>query len=150
MNESSYRMVKIEMETRIRAPRSVVYHALTDGYADWWPHKFYADSTLYFDNVVGGTLGERFADGGAVAFGTIMMLKPNEKVITVGIGLMGSYSAKNTESLSDDGEFTVYKRQLHLWGEVPEEFERMMTEGSRQLMEDALKNFCEAKAGGKA
>ncbi len=148
MNESSYRMVKVEMETHIRAPKSVVYRAITEGYADWWPHKFYADSTLYHDNVVGGTLGERFAGGGSIAFGTIMMLKPDEKVITVGIGLMGSYSAKNTESLSEDGEFTIYKKQLHMWGEVPEEFEKMMVEGARQLMETALKNYCEAKAGG--
>ncbi|MBX3119450.1 MAG: helix-turn-helix domain-containing protein [Fimbriimonadaceae bacterium] len=150
MNESSYRMVKIEMETRIRAPKSVVYHALTAGYPEWWPHKFHADSTLYFDNVVGGTLGERFARGGSVAFGTIMMLKPDEQVIVVGIGFMGNFSAKNSETLSQDGEFTVYKKQLSMWGEVPEELEKMLEEGSRQLMEDALKKYCEAKAGGAA
>lgn len=144
MNDAPYRQVKIELESHILAPRQIVYDALTVNYAKWWPHRSRPDAELYFDNVIGGTLGERWPGGGGWVYGNICMLLPGEKVMTCGIGMMGDYTATNLESLcsQEDGS-TIYRKKLHLWGDVPEDLERMFREGSQSIVNEALKSYCE-------
>lgn len=149
--DNENRFVTIEMETRIAAPRSVVWRALTVDYPEWWPHRFREDGVCYHENRVGGTLGEKWPDGGQAAYGTIQWLEPERKQVTNGVGFMGEHCATNTETLEDDGNGgTIYRRSLKLWGKVPESMEQMFRDGSRALMESALKTYCERKAGGAA
>jgi len=53
----------------------------------------------------------------------------------------------SVETLEEDKGGTLVKRSMHLWGSVPEEVEKMYREGSRQLLEDALRNYCEKGIG---
>lgn len=142
MSENN-RNVKIELESIIQAPRDIVYRAITVGYGEWWPHKTRADAEVYHDNALGGTMGEKWPEGGGLVYGSITMLKPGEKVMTIGIGMMGDYTATNLETLSDVPGGTKYQKRLHLWGEVSPELETMLRDGSKQLIDDALKAYCE-------
>jgi DNA-binding transcriptional ArsR family regulator/uncharacterized protein YndB with AHSA1/START domain len=147
MNEQDYRLVQIELETVIQAPVDIVFDALTKNYPEWFPHRFREGGQLYHDNCLGGTLGEKWSDGGGVAYGTVMWLQPNAKVVTVGIGLFGDYTSTQTETVEPaQGGGTVYKKRLHLWGKVTPELEKMLTEGSQALANANLKSYCEAKA----
>ncbi len=146
MAEPSQRFVKIELETRVEATRSTVYRAITAELGAWWPHRFRSDGEVYHEGRVGGTLGERWPDGGGVAYGTIMWLELDTKQVTSSIGVFGDYVATNTETLIDADGATIYRKSLHLWGDVSEEMVKMFREGSRQLMEQSLKAYCERVA----
>lgn len=148
MNEPENRFVKIEIETRIQAPKSVVFEAITTRMGEWWPHRFRADAAVYHDACLGGTMGEKWPDGGGAVYGTITWLERDVRVTTTNVGLMGDCVATNTETVTQDGATTVYRKSLHLWGAVPEELERVLREGAQQLAQDALVAFCEQKAGG--
>lgn len=143
VNESKYRHVDIELETRIEAPVERVFQALTAEYPKWWPHSFREGAEIYHDNRVGGTLGERWPDGGGVAYGTIMWLQLNTKIVTVNVGLFGDYTTTNRETLEADGDATIYRKSMHLWGDVPADVENMLRNGARELAEKNLKAYCE-------
>lgn len=144
MESTEFRLVKIELEMRVNAPREKVYRALTEEYPNWWPHRFKEDSTIYFENRVGGTLGEKFSNGGGAIYGTIVYMDAPRVLITSGMGALSrGMVGFNEEKLEEDGEWTVYKRALSMWGSIPPEMERMFTEGSRQIMETALRNYVE-------
>jgi len=145
MDTASFRLVKIELEMRINAPRERVFAALTTEYGNWWPHRFKPDSTCYCDARPGGEIGERFADGGGAIYGYIVYLDPGVKLVTSGMGALArGHVGYGVETLEDDGEGTLYKRSMTLWGDVPPEIEVMFREGSRQLMEDALRGYLES------
>lgn len=145
MSEQNYRQVKIELETLIQAPANVVYDAITRNYPKWWPHSFRDGAVIYHENKVGGTLGEQWADGGGVAYGTVMWLQTNKKVVTTGVGLFGDYTSTNTETLEEADRGTIYRKKLHLWGDVSAETEDMLRNGARELAEENLRAFCESQ-----
>ena len=51
------------------------------------------------------------------------------------------------ETLSEHDGGTLLKRSMHLWGTVSEETEKMYREGSRILMEESLRDYCERGIG---
>lgn len=147
MENEQLRIVRIEIETRINAPRDTVYRAITEGFVNWWPHKFRPDGELFYENRIGGNYGEKWPDGGGFIFGTIASMQPGKSVKATGIGMFGDFTAANTETLEDSADGgTIYKKSLHLWGIVTPEVEKMLTEGSQALVEKALKGYCEAES----
>jgi DNA-binding transcriptional ArsR family regulator len=142
--ENSFRLVKIEQELRINAPREKVFKALTSELGAWWPHRFKADSTVYCDDFVGGTSGEKFAEGGGALYGQIVYYDPPHKLAQAGASaLTKGMNAYGVESLEEDGEGTLYKKSLTFWGDVPDEMVKMFEMGMRALMEKALVGYVE-------
>lgn len=147
MDTNGIRLAQVEMEMEINAPRERVYAALTTEYANWWPHRYKEDSQVVVDARVGGSMGERFANGGGAQYGTFAYLDPPHKVVTTGPSSLNngfsSYCVDTLEETESGG--TRLKRTMKLWGLVPEEMERMFRDGTRALMEQALKAYCERK-----
>jgi uncharacterized protein YndB with AHSA1/START domain len=142
--ESSFRLVKIEQEMRISAPREKVFKALTSELGAWWPHRFKPDSTVYCDDHIGGTSGEKFANGGGAIYGEIVYFDPPYKVAQSGASALAKgMSAFGVDTLEEDGDGTLYKKQITFWGVVPEETEKMYEMGMRAILEQALKNYVE-------
>jgi uncharacterized protein YndB with AHSA1/START domain len=148
MDANEYRLVNIEMEMVVGAPRAKVFAALTDEYGNWWPHRYKADSTCTCDPRVGGHYGETFRGGGGAIYGTIAYFDPGHLVVTTGpSSLAKGMSAYSREEVADHPEGTLYKRSLQMWGSVSEELETSFREGTRMLMETALRDYVEKGVG---
>lgn len=145
MNDSSqFRLVKIETEIRIRASRENVFRAFTDDYDEWWPHRYKPDSKCTVDARPGGYIFEHFASGGGAVTGTIVYIDSPSKMIGSGpSSLLRGFESFSSMSFEEDGEDTILKRSMELWGDVTEEDEKMFREGTRLLMELALKGYLE-------
>lgn len=150
MNQDSHRQVRIELETRIKAPSDLVFRAMTEGFPNWWPHRMKPGATLFFEPELGGRFGENWPDGGGVIYGVITLLDPGKKYVATNIGMFGDYTATNTESVEPDGAETIMRKSVHMWGDVSPEIETMIRDGGRQLIEDALRMYCEAQVGSQS
>lgn len=148
VDQTQYRHVQIELELHINAPRDRVFKAVTEEFGNWWPHRYKPDSTCYCEPVVGGKIGERFSNGGGAVYGEIVYLDPPYKWISSGASSLNrGCHGYSVETLEDHEGGTLVKRSMHLWGTVPEEAEKMYREGSRMLLEQALKDYCEKGIG---
>ena len=145
MNQTEFRRVKIAMELPIKAPRDKVFAAFTDDYDKWWPHRYKPDSTCTVQVEPGGYVVERFKDGGGAVTGTVVYVdRPSKLIATIPSCLCRGFESFSVETFEDDGNGgTVLKRSMELWGELSDETEKMFVEGSRHLMEVALKRFVE-------
>ena len=143
--ESSFRLVKIEQEMRIKAPREKVFSAITSNLNDWWPHRFKPDSEVYCEPKVGGTSGEKFASGGGATYGEVVYIDPPHKLAQSGASALAKgMNAFGVDTLEEDGEGgTIYKKELNFWGIVPEDTVQMYEMGMRAIMEKALKGYVE-------
>ena len=142
--ESSFRLVKIEQEMRINAPREKVFAALTSNLNDWWPHRFKPDSEVYCEPRVGGTSGEIFLGGGGAIYGEIVYLDPPHKLAQSGASALAKgMNAFGVDTLEEEGEGTRYKKELNFWGVVPEDMVKMYEMGLRAIMEKALIGYLE-------
>jgi uncharacterized protein YndB with AHSA1/START domain len=148
MDQTQFRHVQIELELPISAPRERVFAALSTEYGNWWPHRYKPDSTCYFEAVPGGKIGETFANGGGAIYGEVVYIDAPNLLITSGASSLnrGMQGFNREELLERDGG-TLLKRTLHLWGNVSEDMERMFREGSRHLLDTALKDYLEKGIG---
>ncbi|HTQ09104.1 MAG TPA: helix-turn-helix domain-containing protein [Fimbriimonadaceae bacterium] len=148
MDQSEYRHINVEMELYIDAPRERVFRAITEEYGNWWPHRYKPDSTCYCEPFVGGKIGEKFSNGGGAIYGEIVYFDPPYKAVSSGASSLNrGLQGYSVDTLEEQGEGTLVKRSMHLWGSIPENVEKMYREGSRQLLEDALRNYCEKGIG---
>jgi DNA-binding transcriptional ArsR family regulator len=148
MDQGQYRLVEIEMEMQIAAPRERVFAALTAELGNWWPHRYKDGSDVYCDPVIGGRIGERFKDGGGAVYGEIVYLDAPAKLACTGpSALQKGLSSFTTDTLEEVDGGTLLKRSFQIWGSVPNEIEDMYRKGTRQIMEDALKSYCERGIG---
>jgi DNA-binding transcriptional ArsR family regulator len=148
VDQSNYRHVQIEMEMHIKAPVEKVFAALTSKFDNWWPHRYKPDSTCFFEVEVGGKSGERFKNGGGAIYGEVVYLDAPNKLITSGSSSLNrGLHGYTVESLEAQDGGAVYKRSAQLWGTVPEEIEKMFREGTRQITERALIDYCEKGVG---
>lgn len=145
MNPSEFRLVKIEMEVRINAPRERVFAAFTDDFDKWWPHRYKPDSTCVVEAKPGGLMLENFKNGGGAVTGTVVYIDPPHKLVGTGpSSLLRGIDSYSVQIFEDDGQGgTIFKRSMELWGVVSEEMERGFVEGTRKLMEDALRGYLE-------
>jgi hypothetical protein len=144
MNDSTswFRVVKIELEVEIAAPPKKVFDALTSELHAWWPHRMREGSKVTHDCRVGGLIAESWPGGGAL-YGTITVFDPPMRCSSVVQGFMGACTIANDDLVEARGDGAVYKKSLKIWGEVPEEMERMFREGSAAILHQALKSYCE-------
>jgi len=144
LDHNDYRLVRIESEMRINAPREKVFAALTSEYDNWWPHRYKPDSTCYAEGKVGGFIGESFRNGGGAITGVIVYYDPPYKLMASSPGALNRGTASYAiDTLEEDGDVCIYKREMQIWGTVAEELEQMFRDGTRALMEGALKDYLE-------
>lgn len=142
---NNFRDVQIETEIFVKATPERCFDALTKDYNEWFPHRFKPGSTVYSDAHVGGTNGERFANGGGAIHGTVLYSDAPTLLIVGGAGAMldGSSSFSRVELVPSEGG-TILKRRMRFWGIVRDEFEEMMTAGSRALLEGSFRAYVES------
>lgn len=146
--DHEYRHVKIEMEMRIDAPREKVFAALTTEFDNWWPHRYKPDSTCYVEAREGGFCGEKFKNGGGAVTGMVVYYDPPHKIAASSpSSLNRGTNSYSVDTLTEDGNGCLYKRSMDLWGSVSEETERMFRDGTRALMEQALRAYVETGKG---
>jgi DNA-binding transcriptional ArsR family regulator/uncharacterized protein YndB with AHSA1/START domain len=144
MEQNADRIAKIEMEQRFDAPIEKVFAALTTELDNWWAFRFKNESKVIVEPWVGGRIYEDWGDGNGALYGNIVYLDPPYKVASRGPGgINGNFSNFNWDILERDGEGTKRKVSLRMWGEVPDEMEKMFTEGSKAIMEKLLKDYVE-------
>lgn len=141
---SDFRQVQIEHEVRIKASREACFHALTRHYNDWFPHRYKPDSEVYCDAHVGGASGERFANGGGAIHASVVYVDAPSKLILSGLGAMlERCSVYAVHTFEADGDSTIYKRRMNLWGVVSPEAEQGLRQGSQFLIEKCMVEFIE-------
>jgi uncharacterized protein YndB with AHSA1/START domain len=144
VHQMGYRHIKIEMEMRINAPREKVFAAFTTNYDKWWPHRYHDDSTCSVEAKAGGHIYEQFKAGGGAITGTVVYIEPPYKLATSGPSSLGrGLSSYSVATCEEDGENTLFKRSMELWGSISEEVEKMYRDGGHQLMEVALRGYLE-------
>ncbi len=148
VDQAQYRHIQIELELHIKAPREKVFRALTEEFGNWWPHRYKPDSACFCDPVVGGRIGERFSNGGGAIYGEIVYLDPPFKYVSSGSSSLNrGLHGYTVETLEEHEEGTLLKRSSHLWGSVTDDVEKMYRDGSRMLLEQALRDYCEKGIG---
>lgn len=139
-----FRSVLIETEIRVKASPQRCFDALTKNYNDWFPHRFKPGSTVYSDAHVGGTNGERFADGGGAVHSTVLYVDAPNAITYGGSGAMlDGCNVHSRYRLVADQDETVVQRRLHLWGIVSPEFEKSFRDGTRMLFESSFRDYVE-------
>ncbi len=145
MENEQFRLVKIESELHVKAPREQVFSAFFENYDAWWPHRYYPESKCSAEEKPGGFIYEHFPQGGGAITGTVVYVdRPSKFVATGPSSLSRGSSGYNVVSFEEDGHGgTVLKRSLEIWGSVPDELEKMFREGTKQFLDGALLGFLE-------
>jgi DNA-binding transcriptional ArsR family regulator/uncharacterized protein YndB with AHSA1/START domain len=142
--EEAGRIIKIEQQQRLNAPIEKVFAALTVEMDEWWGMRFKDESKIVVEPWVGGRIFEDWGGGQGALYGNIVYFEPPYRVCSRGPGgINGNFSNMNWETLERDGDATIRKVSLRIWGEVPPEMEKMFTEGSKAIAEQMLRNYVE-------
>jgi len=142
---NSFRSVQIETEVFVKAPAQRCFDALTKNYNDWFPFRFKKGSTVYSDAHLGGMNGERFPDGGGAVHATVLYVDAPYALTYGGPGAMlDGCSIFSSYKLAEQGDGTLVQRRMHLWGDVPEELEKSLRDGTRYMFENSYRQYVES------
>ena len=147
------RVLTLELEIPIHAPREKVWRMLTEEIHQWWPRDFYASSNpkaMRFETKLGGRLYEESADGGGVLWYTVIAVTPGVSVdlagnLTTAFG--GPAQTLLRLALREQGDQTVLELSDAVVGNVGDRTAATLEEGWRALFEAGLKQFVEAGSG---
>lgn len=143
LEETAGRIIKFELETRIDAPRERVFEALTTGMDAWWPHRTRDDAVIVFESRLGGLLYEDWGDGKGLVYGEVVAFDPPRFSKLRGPGGVGfGVTSFNRDELEEDGDGTIYRKSLQMWGDVSDEAAEMYESGTRSLLA-ALRRYLE-------
>lgn len=144
MEAAEHRLVRIEAEVEIDARPDQVFHALTTGLDEWWPHRSKEGATVVYEAHPGGRVFEDWGAGRGLLYGTLVAYDPPERAILVANGGLGenTYTSKNIDVVESKGDGSVYKKTFLLWGVIPEETETMFRNGTG-LLSQRLKEHLE-------
>jgi DNA-binding transcriptional ArsR family regulator/uncharacterized protein YndB with AHSA1/START domain len=140
------RAEQIAQETRIRAPRGRVWHALTEGIDGWWEHRAGdGPSTVTLDARVGGQFGLAYGDGAGWLWGVVARVEPGRMLELSGpLGMPGAVVNVYRYELSDDGDGTLVRLTHDMLGTIDDERVASYTKGWRHLIDVRLRELCEA------
>jgi uncharacterized protein YndB with AHSA1/START domain len=145
---ATYRVVHVEAESVIKAPPERVYNAIVHELDAWWPHRFKPDSTIVTDVRAGGSIEERFTDGGSALYGVIVWLEPGVKIASSAPSCMNkSFTSFNVETFEPHAEGTLHKKSLTLTGNISDQMEAGFREGVSSSLAKALLDYCETGTG---
>jgi DNA-binding transcriptional ArsR family regulator len=138
------RVVKIETEIRVAAPPEKVFAALTEDLDAWWPHRFRPNGKMVMECKLGGRWYEDWGDGQGAQHAIIVWWEPPFKYAATGPGAMTrQFMSNDVATVVADGDGSIYRKSLTLWGDVPDELERGFREGARAALEKHLREYCE-------
>jgi DNA-binding transcriptional ArsR family regulator/uncharacterized protein YndB with AHSA1/START domain len=144
------RVLTLELEIPIEAPRDKVWRMLTEEVHQWWPRDFYASANpkaMRFETKLGGRLYEESEDGGGVIWYTVIAVTPGVSVDLAGhltSAFGGPAQTLLRLALREQGESTVLELSDAVVGNVGDRTAATLEEGWRALFETGLKQFTES------
>ncbi len=144
MQMKSDQVVKIEAEIHLEASPEEVFTALTTELDGWWPFRSREHARVVYEPHVGGRMYEDWGDGAGMLYGQILVYDPPRLSKTLS-GSVGNdpYTSMNIDAVEPDGQGSLYKKTLILWGGVPEETPGTLRSGIATFMEKNLKPYVE-------
>ncbi|HVE93224.1 MAG TPA: helix-turn-helix domain-containing protein [Actinomycetota bacterium] len=145
VEEQVARVVHIENELRVHAPREKVWQALCDEQHKWYPHNYGGERLrrIVFEPRVGGTCYEDWGDGRGISYGTVKYFDPPNSYCLMG-SLRGGTTLEHWYELSIDGDQTVVKQSMYAFGPITEEgAEGIRTHGDLSRFEKNLRDWVE-------
>lgn len=152
MSITKAEIAEITMEVDINGTPEQVWKALTSDIGDWWPAEFFSGGetgkrTYYLDATPGGTMGERWDDGGGVIWANVVGVEPNKRLQVTGTsfpGWGGPAQWLGVWVLTAKGKITKLKFTENSIGHVSPGYEADKDKGWRFLW-DALAAHIEGK-----
>ena len=146
MDQQAGRIVKVETEVRLNAPPEKVFAAFTTELDKWWAFRINPACRIVFEPWPGGRIYEDWNGAAGALYGIVALLDPPNKLVSRG-GLTEAWHAVNTEEAVPDGDGTIYRKSLRLWGEISDEAAEMFTQGTRAIAEQLIKQYVEDGIG---
>jgi uncharacterized protein YndB with AHSA1/START domain len=149
MTHYDVRAVQYEIRTKMAAPISRVWKAMTNQINDWWLPDFHViakDSVVTLDAVAGGQLVERTATSSLLWYTVIEVTLERSLTLAGYITPQwgGPCSTLITCTLSKEGDATLVTLQDAVWGHVSDKLVSSLRSGWEQLLNEGLKKYVEA------
>jgi DNA-binding transcriptional ArsR family regulator/uncharacterized protein YndB with AHSA1/START domain len=147
---STFQSLDIQLEIAIAASPETVWKALTTEMAAWWPKDFLIGPAqgLIVEPHVGGRIYEDWGDGDGACWGTVIVLETGKKIQWAG-DLTAEYGGPartfTTYTLVPQGEGTLLQFRDTPFGRLGDGAGTGMEDGWKQLLEGALKSYCEGR-----
>jgi DNA-binding transcriptional ArsR family regulator/uncharacterized protein YndB with AHSA1/START domain len=116
------RVVRIESELRVSAPRGRVFEALTAEQHRWYPYNYGNDRVrdLVFEPRVGGNVYEDWGDGAGHHYGVVTHYDPPAAFSMRG-GLAGSTVLENNFELTESAGVTIVRHSMTAFGDLSDD-----------------------------
>jgi uncharacterized protein YndB with AHSA1/START domain len=145
--EQAPRLIKLENEVRLDAPMAKVFDALTIKLDQWWQFRRNPQSTVVFEPHVGGRMFEDWGNGKGILYGINTAYDPPNSFCSAGTTGWTAANFVTWHRLEADGNKTILKKSMQLFGEVTDELVTMLEQGNRAIMEKQLKDYVERGIG---
>ncbi len=147
MPEQTPRLVKIENEITLNAPMQKVFDALTVKMDEWWQFRRNPNSKIIFEPHVGGRMFEDWGDGKGILYGMNTAYDPPNSFCSAGVTGWNASNFITWHRLEADGNKTIVKKSMQLFGDVTDDLVSMIEQGNRAIMEKQLKDYVERDIG---
>lgn len=139
------RLMRLYEDVILQAPPARVFHTLLWDVNTWWIHRFEHSSRMILEPTLGGRFYEELpGEGGAILFGMITRLKPNQLLQFNGtMGMGGAVVGSVSWTVTEDHEGSLLGISHHAMGEFNAEEEDRYRLGWRMLLDDHLKPLIE-------
>ena len=120
--QTEFRVIKLESEIRLRAPRERVWDAMTIEQQKWYPYSYGQArlKAIVFEERVGGQCYEDWGDGNGTLYSTVTYFdKP--KALCLRGSLKGAIHLEQWAILTEDGEETVLKHSTVAYGAISDD-----------------------------
>ena len=147
MPEQQPRLVKIENQITLNAPLQKVFDALTIKLDEWWQFRRNPNSRIIFEPHVGGRMYEDWGSGKGILYGINSAYDPPNSFCSAGTTGWSASNFITWHRLEADGNKTILKKSMQLFGEVTDELVTMIEQGNRAIMEKQLRDYVEPGIG---
>jgi DNA-binding transcriptional ArsR family regulator/uncharacterized protein YndB with AHSA1/START domain len=141
------RQLHIAQEITIQASPSEVFRALTEGIGEWWGAPYLYDQEardVVLEPRVGGLMREETSDGGAVAWATVVEIRPNRTLELSGVvGMRGAVAGLIRFELEEKNGGSLLKLDHRAVGDIEPEMEGNYQGGWNDLLATRLKGYVE-------
>ncbi len=144
--DKPYRVIEVENEIRLRAPRERVFAALTTEQDKWYPHNYGGErlKSIVFETRVGGACYEDWGNGAGKLYGVVTWYDP-PSVVSMLSHLGGSIDIEHSFGCTTDGDETILKQKMVAYGAISDEAaEGIRSHGDLKATEAELRAYVEA------
>jgi DNA-binding transcriptional ArsR family regulator/uncharacterized protein YndB with AHSA1/START domain len=149
--DEQLRVMKIETEVRLAAPRERVFEAITVRFGEWWPHRIHEGATVIFEPRLGGRCYEEWGGGAGALYAEVTHLEPPSRLCLRGPwGLNRESQVIIWWHVEPAQGGALLKRSFRAWGQFTDELVERYRSGARIALEEHLRPFVERLASGSA